>query len=147
MAAISYMTNLNINGSGVGTLYVNGTIATNAYSFPAADGTVGQVLCTNGSGVIGWGTGGGSTTWADGTNPYIVPCNSCSICVANVAVTGNICDADSGGCLGINSSPGAFKEAYVACIFATTCLNTTYADTICACASRKMVLPVGVNCY
>ena len=71
---------------------------------------------------------GGSNIWADGTDPYIVPCNSCQICVPGIAVTGNICDATSSNCLGIPSSPGAFKEVNAACGMFTTCVGT---NTIC----------------
>ena len=144
--------------------------------------------------------GGGGTLWADGTNPYIVPCNSCSICVPGIAMTGNISDADSTHCMGTPSSPGAFAQANAACgnfttqvttpkvcgandldVYACgtnvasfgcvcTCLGTVRTKNInafsnggccvgltacrfgegyinCFFACRKMVLPVGTNCY
>lgn len=37
------------------------------YTLPSADGTNGQVLSTNGSGVLSWATGGGVTTFSAGT--------------------------------------------------------------------------------
>jgi hypothetical protein len=138
---------------------------------------------------------GGSNIWADGTDPYIVPCNSCGICMSN-----NIIDGTSGNCLGIPQSPGAWKEIHGACgeftrrvaapvvyggsgvsicasgaklaEFGTTCtclatIRTkdihAYTNGACcvgisACrflggyinniyACRKLVIPVGTNCY
>ena len=50
-----------------GTLNVNG-----AFAFPTSDGTNGQVLQTNGSGVLSWSTaaGGGSVWSSSGSNIY-----------------------------------------------------------------------------
>jgi len=147
--------------------------------------------------------GGASNMWADGDNPYIIPCNSCGLCMSD-----DIIDGASANCLGIASSPGAWKEVHALCISGATSvcspivhgstlvcggdvcavddviagddicagdlllgsrlninassactfyvsgngiylgtLEITYADTTCTCASRRMVLPVGVNCY
>ena len=57
------------------------SVRVQGYLLPDADGSAGQVMCTNGSGTLGWGTGGGSSLWVDGTAPYIVACNSCGVCV------------------------------------------------------------------
>ena len=139
--------------------------------------------------------GGGSSFWADGTNPYIVPCNSCGLCMSN-----DIVASVSAPCVGIASSPGAFAEFHGACGEFTTrvaspmiyagsgldiCLSgakTAEFGTTCTClatirtkdihaysngsccvgisacrflggyinniyACRKLVIPVGVNCY
>jgi len=37
-----------------------------AYTLPAADGTTGQMLSTNGSGTLSWATGGSSNITAQG---------------------------------------------------------------------------------
>jgi hypothetical protein len=98
---ISYVTQLNINGSnGLYALWVEGAgfsgtagfsggITIGAYTLPATDGTAGQVLCTNGSGTVSWGTGGGGgcSYWVTGIG-YISPCNNC-----NIYTTGDICVA------------------------------------------------------
>lgn len=51
-------------------LYIDGstgaTTFNNAFTFPTADGTSGQVLQTNGSGVVTWQTPGGATTIYNG---------------------------------------------------------------------------------
>ena len=109
MSAITYITQLNINGSGAYQLFVSGTAAISStlkigtYTLPATDGSAGQVLCTNGSGTVSWGVGGGSG-W-------------CGTAGSNLNMTGY-------------------------CIYGGT--------SVCMCcfvASRKMVLPVGTNCY
>jgi len=138
MAAISYVTNLQVGpGSVAGTLGVTGdiqatgelrgaTVCINDYTMPSADGGAGCFMCTDGSGNIGWGAGGGeSNIWVDGTNPYIIPCNSCGICVACISMTGNIFDADSTHTLGEASSPGAFAAVHAACGMFTTCVTGT----------------------
>jgi len=117
MGAITYITQLNINGSGAYQLYVNGTMATNNFVFPNADGNAGQFMCTDGNGNLGWGDGGVSNIWADGTNLYIVPCNSCGVCM-----TGDIVSANSTNCLGCAASPGAFKELHVLCSAPSVCI-------------------------
>ncbi len=188
---------LNINTSSatndiVGELYVSQNILANTAP------TLGCHV-TNKTYVDNCVSGAGSNVWADGTNPYIIPCDSCQICIPGMCVTGDICS--NANSLGINASPGAFAKAYVACIFGTTCVVTpkvisagdldlyrgtsshvasfgasctcfgtirsktinAYANGSCcvgqsACrflggyinnlyACRKMVLPVGVNCY
>ena len=43
------------------------------YTLPTADGTSGQVLSTNGSGVLSWATGGGGITWSDPVDSNILP--------------------------------------------------------------------------
>ena len=64
-------------------LILSGTsgIRVQGYLLPTADGSIGQVMCTNGSGTLGWGTGGAAALWVDGSAPYIVACNSCGVCV------------------------------------------------------------------
>ena len=72
--AITYITQLNINGSANYQFYVdtttgkdiglNGTVCVhNAYKLPTTDGAAGQFVCTNGSGTLGWGSGGGGGGW------------------------------------------------------------------------------------
>lgn len=140
MVAVSYMTNLQIAGSGSTTLYVNGTIGTNAFSFPASDGSVGQYLCTNGTGTLGWGVGGGSVLWADGTSPYIIPCNSCGVCAP--IITASTCFL-SEVFNGITSA----SCALIGCMCASTRLLSPYVCGNCICSTRRLVLPVGTNCY
>ena len=86
--------------------------------------------------------GGGSSFWADGTNPYIIPCNSCGICVSQICATTCI----TTNCIGIGGNSAC--ELYVSGNGVVTgTMTITYSDTTCACASRRMVLPVGTNCY
>lgn len=115
---------LNINANSIynyidGDLILTGCLTVGAYTLPNTDGTSGQVLCTDGSGTLSWGAGSGGGQWADATNPYITPCNSCAICMDN-----NIVDGASLNCLGINSSPGAWKEVHALCVLPATCLWT-----------------------
>lgn len=52
--------NLDIfGGSSTWTFYDDGSTSFPAYTFPATDGTPGQVLTTDGAGTLSWGTGGG----------------------------------------------------------------------------------------
>ena len=67
--------------------------------------------------------GGGSSIWADGTNPYIVPCSNCGLCM-----TGNIVSATSANSVGIPSSPGAFRSMHAQCFMGTTYVS---APVIC----------------
>lgn len=214
--AITYITQLNINGSAayqfavLGTAYISGPLKVGAYTLPTADGAAGEVLCTNGSGTVGWGVGGGGGgCWTDTTDPYITPCNGCGL-----SLNGDIFDSTSTHHLGVAMSPGAFADVNAACGMFTTCVSTgyvyssgqiclggyvcganvyasgdmcagdditagdlitgtrlninassactfyvsgtgvysgtlgiTYACTTCACASRRLVIPVGTNCY
>lgn len=82
--------------------------------------------------------GGGSTMWADYANPYICPCGGCSVyvpclfatvcaCVCNLYSFNNI---SAGGSVGGGSCVWSAKGCF-------TCTFT----------SRKLKLPVGVNCY
>jgi len=92
---------------------------------------------------------GGSDMWADGTNPYITPCNSCQICTPGMAVTGNICDASSNNCVGIASSPGAFKEFHGYCGLFITCVGTpaiSYSSGVDICNSSGKVADFGTTC-
>jgi len=198
--AVTYISTLNINGSGLGELYVNGDVN--------ISGTVcAGCFCGPGS-----GGGTGSSMWVDGTDPFIVPCNSCGICIGCLAMTGDVWSNNTS--LGVASSPGAFDDVNAACGMFTTCLNTpvvcgtncvrspivcgtsclrgatvcvtscidggasyaslaglnvggssacvfyvsgngiysgtldiTYLDGTCVCASRRLRLPVGTNCY
>jgi hypothetical protein len=131
---------LNINASSAGNcidaaLDVSGALTIGAYTLPNTDGTSGQVLCTNGSGTVSWGAGGGggSAYWDDGTNPYIVPCNSCQICAPGIEMIGDISDATSLNKLGTASSPGQFKEVNACCGVFTHCVYGT--NLICASVS------------
>ena len=87
--------------------------------------------------LLNLGGGAGSSFWVDGANPYIVSCNSCGLCIA-----GNIISSSGTNCLGLASDPQAWKEIWGNCIIAAVCMSTA-----CSCASRKLKLPVGTNCY
>lgn len=123
--AITYITQLMVNGSGMYQFHVNGTanitgaLRVGAYTLPTADGSAGQVLCTNGSGTVAWGVGGGSSMWADGDAPYIVPCNSCGICTAANIVADCILPISDGN-LGAPASPGEWYIGYIQCISASS---------------------------
>ena len=81
---------------------------------------------------------GGGGLWADSTNPFIVPCNSCSICSACICVGVCICacriytfsNISAGGTIG-----------------ASVCVWGSLGCFTCTYASRRLVLPVGTNCY
>lgn len=64
----------------------------------------------------------GSNVWADVTNPYIMPCNNCGICMV-----GDIVSATTANCIGIPYSPGAFKEFHGYCGIFSVC---TYSPVI-----------------
>jgi len=125
---------LNVNASSIynyiaGDLIITGELTLGAYCFPNTDGTTGQVLCTDGSGQLAWGEGGGggSDFWVDAANPYIAPCNSCGLCMSE-----NIIDGTGLNCMGIASSPGAWKEIHGCCIEAAThvCGPLVYGSTL-----------------
>lgn len=61
--------NLRLSGSSSGYVGLQAAAAAGSttYTLPSADGTNGQVLSTNGSGVLSWATGGGVTTFSAGT--------------------------------------------------------------------------------
>jgi hypothetical protein len=71
---------LHINPSVGGGQY----LILNATRWPAADGTTGQVITTNGSGVLGWATVSGTGTV---TSVSVVPTNGFSGSVATSTVT------------------------------------------------------------
>lgn len=112
------------------------------YNLPLVDGSAGQIVCTDGSGQLGWGAAAGAALWQDAADPYICTCGGCGI-----TMTGDLFDSDSSHSLGVATSPGAFADVNAACGMFTTCINTPYANTTCTSASCKMVLPVGTNCY
>lgn len=60
---------LKVTGSSSGSVIIQAAAAAGSatYTLPSADGTNGQVLSTNGSGVLSWATGGGVTTFSAGT--------------------------------------------------------------------------------
>ena len=60
---------LKVTGSSSGSVIIQAAAAAGSatYTLPSADGTTGQVLSTNGSGVLSWATGGGVTTFSAGT--------------------------------------------------------------------------------
>lgn len=142
--AITYITRLMIYGTAnyqfavVGDAYIQGPLKIGAYTLPTADGTAGQVLCTNGSGTVSWGVGGGggSAYWTAGIG-YISPCNNCNICTTGnltiggfgffyagfACITGNV-SASSTNCLGIPSSPGAWKEVHAYCVLPSICMSS-----------------------
>ena len=132
MVAVTVITQLNVGpGSGPDTFFVTGTVGMTGaltvgdYTLPATDGTTGRVLCTNGSGVLSWGAGGGgSTVWADGTNPYITPCNGCGICIteATAGISSTIVQASN--CFLSDNYQGASSLSLinVACVCGTTCV-------------------------
>lgn len=82
--------------------------------------------------------GAGSNMWADTTNPWIIPCNSCSVytpclfvctcaCVCNMYAFNNI---SAGGSIG-----------------ASTCVWGALSCFTCGVVSGKLKIPVGTNCY
>jgi hypothetical protein len=82
--------------------------------------------------------GAGSAFWADGTNPYIVPCNSCSVCAPCLCATVKICTCQiySFGPMTTGCYMGASE-----CAFAPVgCFACTYAGT-------RLRIHVGTNCY
>lgn len=173
--AYTYITALNINGSAAYQLYVagdgagglpiglNGTVCIHAaYKLPTVDGTAGQVICTDGAGTLGWGTGGGGGGWC-GTagsdlnmNGYQIYgasniCGSyicgttcvrggCLCSTGNIRVSGDIFSC--GGNAGVASSPGAFKAVNASCGMFTTCVNSPYhsagAGTLGICANGSL---------
>ena len=53
---------VNIGNTSITNTYLNGAVTfNNAFTFPTTDGTANQVLKTNGSGVVTWGTAGSSS--------------------------------------------------------------------------------------
>lgn len=99
------------NGNGVFT----GNLKIGAYTLPSADGSNGQVLSTNGSGVISWNSvSGGSSQWiTKGANIYYNKGNV-GIGLVNPAyaldMNGDI-NMSSGSVLRINASPVLFDDA------------------------------------
>ena len=70
----------DIDNSNYVGFQANGTVASNiVWTLPAADGTPGQVLATNGSGILTWttggGGGGGGLTWTTQANTAPVIAN------------------------------------------------------------------------
>lgn len=61
-------TGIRLYGSSSGYVGLKGAAAAGSttYTLPAADGTTGQMLSTNGSGTLSWATGGGSNITAQG---------------------------------------------------------------------------------
>ena len=61
-------TGIRLYGSSSGYVGLTGAAAAGSttYTLPAADGTTGQMLSTNGSGTLSWATGGGSNITAQG---------------------------------------------------------------------------------
>jgi hypothetical protein len=61
-------TGIRLYGSSSGYVGLTGAAAAGSttYTLPAADGTTGQMLSTNGSGTLSWATGGGSNIAAQG---------------------------------------------------------------------------------
>jgi len=133
---------LNINASSIynyiaGSLIVTGNI--DASSAP----TLGCHL-TNKTYVDNCVGAGGSSVWADGTNPYIYPCNSCGLCMFN-----DIIDGTSGNCLGIPQSPGAWKEVHALCMDSVYFVCTPAicnSGGISMCNSSGKVAEFGTSC-
>jgi len=132
MAAITYITTLNVGPGSVG----GEGVYLGVYGDVNVDGTV-CATCFCGAGA------GASDMWADGTNPYIVPCNSCGVCVIGASVFA--------GCLTAATYLYVCSGAYFLGGSINMCGNdllfVDYLDGTCVCASAKLVLPVGTNCY
>jgi len=130
MAAISYVTTLIVGpGSPAGSYYLG------VYGDAVITGTV-CANCFCGAGA------GGDSLWADGANPYIIPCNSCGICVncvyaSTVLTAARINVGGSSACPLYVVGNGVLQGTF----------EITYADTTCVCGSRLVKIPVGVNCY
>lgn len=60
----------NASGSGTTTIQTGNTNADTTYTLPTADGTTGQALVTNGSGVLSFATVGSGDVTAAGNNAF-----------------------------------------------------------------------------
>ena len=134
---------LNINSSSIynyiaGDLILTGCLTVGDYTVPATDGSAGQVLCTDGSGTVSWGAGGGAAgLWCDDTNPYITTIEACGL-----SVRGDIYDSDSTHSVGVASSPGAFAVFNGACGMFTTCSNSPVHNGACGYFSTRSCSPM-----
>ena len=59
---------LHLDAGGTGKIRFN-----DEFSFPAADGSSGQVLQTDGSGTLSWATAGGGDSWGTAVDAHIIP--------------------------------------------------------------------------
>jgi hypothetical protein len=90
------------------------------------------------------GGGVGDSLWEDDTNPYITPKGGCGIKICE-----DIMDGTSLNKLGIDSSPGAFKEVNAYCGKFVTCVGapTIYASGgVSICNSSGKVADFGTTC-
>lgn len=77
----------NINGTNVFKISSTGAATFNsAFTFPTADGTTGQVLTTNGAGVVSW-SNSGVGTWTDNSGTFTASRNSAYFLTAASTVT------------------------------------------------------------
>lgn len=98
----------------------------------------GMTISTNGSGVYTFCASGYFPYWTDGTDPYIVPCNSCGLCMA-----GDVVSSNSTNCIGCAASPGAWKELHVLCVLPATLLSMD----ACNCSGGNICFYIGATKY
>jgi len=89
------------------------------------------------------GAGAGGGLWTDGTNPYIVPCNSCGLCVTGDSVFLNCLTASTY----LYVCSGAYFIGGSINMCGNDLLFVDSLDGTCVCGSRKLRIPVGTNCY
>lgn len=82
--------------------------------------------------------GGGAGIWTDATNPFIIPCNSCNICVACVCVGVKICACSMYAFANISAGGS---------VGASTCVFSDKGCLTCTYVSELLKIPVGTNCY
>ena len=91
-----------------------------AYKLPTADGTGGYLICTDGSGTLGW-TEIPSSLWNDGSG-YIYPNNYCNVCIFE--------SGGSGGCLYVACEIYGSNQVSAYC----GCFGTICTDYLCYCS-------------
>lgn len=102
-----YFTTVRLYGSSSGYVGLQGAAAAGSttYTLPAADGTNGQVLSTNGSGTLSWATasGGSTTTISNGTSNVAIASANGNI-TFSTAGTANVAIIDTSGWLGVGAT-------------------------------------------
>ena len=120
--------NLDLHGKGTGSVTVNG-----AYTLPAADGSNGQVMTTNGSGVLSFGSGGSgnwtliATATASNSASLDFTSISASSYIAHVLVAENLVSAVANQAINIQCSVATVFQTgnyYNAAIIRNTAFST-----------------------
>jgi len=93
---------------------------------------------------------GGEGLWTEGTYSYIVPCNSCSICVPGIQ-SGDIIPIGA-DCLGCAASPGVWEKLYVNCITGPSGIEiysngTKLADFGATCTCLPTIRTKNIHAY